>query len=665
MAAGAHHRGLEGRLRASARPAAPRRSRYSSRMATGAPRTPRAAAARPGSLVLHQGPRSARAPRRRPGPEPCSSAATRSATALHDASGGSSGGHAQVARRRLAAHHARAPSGPRPGRPGRGAAHRARRAPPRRGGQGRHRPLQVGRGRHAAGACERRDERQVGERPGRRARRPRSWSVVTAPRMGTAPPVQAPGFAACPVYPPGETTRAAFGPASQSGGAGGRVHDPALPRPERRAAQAMPRVRQKNVLAAQWSPNGSIGTADLTAPGTGVFGANVFGPVAPAPAEDVFRACRPRSSWGSCSTSPTRRGDEGLGTEKGATHFTHWFQPLTGPRRSTTRSSAPGEDGARPVQRQGADQGRARRLELLTGGIRATFEARGYTAWDPTSPAFIIENPNGAVLCIPTAFASWTGRRSTPRSRCCAPWRPWNGRAARARPLRRPQHGGLHDDRARAGVLPDRRVLLRASRPREHRPHPLRRQAAQGHELDDHYFGSIPERVLACMLETELELAKLAPIKTRHNEVARGPVRDRPGLRGLERGHRPPAALHAGDADRGPPRMTWSAPREALRRRQRLGQAQQLVDGHRRGPEPPRPRRHAARQPVPVLRHRRDRRGPQAPGPAAGLHRGSRPGPPPRRERGAPGDHLDLPRGARGRLRRHRPGWPASAPPAS
>ncbi len=105
----------------------------------------------------------------------------------------------------------------------------------------------------------------------------------------------------------------------------------------------------------------------------------------------------------------------------------------------------------------------------------------------------------------------------------------------------------------------------------------------KGHELDDHYFGSIPERVLAYMLECERELARLGiPIKTRHNEVAPAQYEIAPILRELERRLRPPAADDADPAERRPPlRPGGAAAREAVRRRQRLGQAQQLVDGHR------------------------------------------------------------------------------------
>ena len=98
--------------------------------------------------------------------------------------------------------------------------------------------------------------------------------------------------------------------------------------------------------------------------------------------------------------------------EQGATHFTHWFQPLTGSTAEKHDSFyAPTGDGNAIAEFSGKEliQGEPDASSFPTGGIRATFEARGYTAWDPTSPAFILENPNGAVLCIPTAFASWTG----------------------------------------------------------------------------------------------------------------------------------------------------------------------------------------------------------------------------------------------------------------
>src|SRR5690606_24857548 len=98
--------------------------------------------------------------------------------------------------------------------------------------------------------------------------------------------------------------------------------------------------------------------------------------------------------------------------ERGATHYTHWFQPLTNLTAEKHDSFySPTGDGSAIAEFSGKEliQGEPDASSFPTGGIRATFEARGYTAWDPTSPAFILENPNGAFLCIPTAFVSWTG----------------------------------------------------------------------------------------------------------------------------------------------------------------------------------------------------------------------------------------------------------------
>ena len=99
--------------------------------------------------------------------------------------------------------------------------------------------------------------------------------------------------------------------------------------------------------------------------------------------------------------------------EKGATHFTHVFQPLTGSTAEKHDSffEPSGGEGLALAGFSGKEliQGEPDASSFPTGGVRATFEARGYTAWDPTSPAFVLENPNGSLLCIPTAFASWTG----------------------------------------------------------------------------------------------------------------------------------------------------------------------------------------------------------------------------------------------------------------
>jgi glutamine synthetase len=177
--------------------------------------------------------------------------------------------------------------------------------------------------------------------------------------------------------------------------------------------------RTQNVLAAQWSPNGeTLGSTDLTVAANQVFGNNVFSPA-------IQRQRLPKSVYQRLQATLSR--GEAIDTsladqiaaamkdwamEKGATHFTHWFQPLTGSTAEKHDSFyAPTGEGTAIADFSGKEliQGEPDASSFPTGGIRATFEARGYTAWDPTSPAFILENPNGAVLCIPTAFASWTG----------------------------------------------------------------------------------------------------------------------------------------------------------------------------------------------------------------------------------------------------------------
>ncbi len=296
----------------------------------------------------------------------------------------------------------------------------------------------------------------------------------------------------------------------------------------------MPRTRQQNVTAAQWSPNGTaLGSPDLTVPSNQVFGNNVFSPA-------VQRQRLPKHAFKALQRTLAR--GESLDTsladavavamkdwamEKGATHYTHWFQPLTGSTAEKHDSFyGPDGDGTAIAEFSGKEliQGEPDASSFPTGGIRATFEARGYTAWDPTSPAFILENPNGALLCIPTAFTSWTGEALDHKIPLLRSMDALSGAAVRALELlgvddaKRvfttmgcEQEYFLIDEQyyfERADLVTTGRTLFGA-------------KPAKGHELDDHYFGSIPERVLAYMLEIELELAKLGiPIKTRHNEVA-------------------------------------------------------------------------------------------------------------------------------------------------
>jgi glutamine synthetase len=296
----------------------------------------------------------------------------------------------------------------------------------------------------------------------------------------------------------------------------------------------MARTRTQTVTAAQWAPNGaSLGAQDLTLPANQVFGANVFSPA-------IQRQRLPKATFRKLQESLETSGRLDPETadavaaamrewalERGATHFTHWFQPLTGSTAEKHDSFyQPTDDGNAIAEFSGKEliQGEPDASSFPTGGIRATFEARGYTAWDPTSPAFILENPNGALLCIPTAFASWTGEALDHKIPLLRSMEALSKSAVRALRL-------LGDDAAQrvfTTVGPEQEYFLIDEQFYFERPDLVTTgrtlfgaKPPKGHELDDHYFGSIPERILAYMLETERELAKLGvPVKTRHNEVA-------------------------------------------------------------------------------------------------------------------------------------------------
>jgi glutamine synthetase len=296
----------------------------------------------------------------------------------------------------------------------------------------------------------------------------------------------------------------------------------------------MARTRQQNVTAAQWSTNGAaLGAPDLTEPGSYPFGANVFNVAVQRERlpKEVFKQLQATLDGGQPLNTEladaVAKEMREWAMEKGATHFTHWFQPLTGSTAEKHDSFyTPVGDGTALSEFSGKEliQGEPDASSFPTGGVRATFEARGYTAWDPTSPAFIIENPNGALLCIPTAFASWTGEALDHKIPLLRSMDALSTSAVRALKL-------LGDDAAQrvfTTVGPEQEYFLIDEQYFFERPDLYTTgrtlfgaKPPKGHELDDHYFGSIPERILACMLETERELAKLGvPTKTRHNEVA-------------------------------------------------------------------------------------------------------------------------------------------------
>ncbi|MFP6583806.1 MAG: glutamine synthetase III [Candidatus Hydrogenedentota bacterium] len=215
--------------------------------------------------------------------------------------------------------------------------------------------------------------------------------------------------------------------------------------------------------------------------------------------------------------------------EKGATHYTHVFYPLTGLTAEKHDSFLTPDDEGGAIFEFGGKvliQGEPDASSFPSGGIRATFEARGYTAWDVTSPAYILENANGTTLCIPTAFVSWTGEALDKKTPILRSQQALNKQSQRILALFGHEDGAnvcstagaeqeyfLIDRNfyyARPDLQMTGRTLFGAASPK-------------GQEFDDHYFGAIPERVLACMHEAEHELFRLGvPIKTRHNEVAPG-----------------------------------------------------------------------------------------------------------------------------------------------
>jgi glutamine synthetase len=293
-------------------------------------------------------------------------------------------------------------------------------------------------------------------------------------------------------------------------------------------------LRQPNVLAAKWSVDGyAMGAPDLTDSDNQVFGANVFSPLIQRQRlpKDVYRKLSKTLAHGdaldtSLADSVALAMKE-WALERGATHYAHVFQPLTNITAEKHDSFyGPTGEGSALAEFSGKELIRAEpdASSFPSGGLRSTFEARGYTAWDPTSPAFLLENPNGALLCIPTAFVSWTGEALDNKIPLLRSMDALSKSALRALRL----FGNTSSDRIFTSVGPEQEYFLIDEQYYFERPDLFTTgrtlfgaKPPKGQELDDHYFGSIPERVLAYMLDCEQQLAKLGiPIKTRHNEVA-------------------------------------------------------------------------------------------------------------------------------------------------
>ena len=208
--------------------------------------------------------------------------------------------------------------------------------------------------------------------------------------------------------------------------------------------------------------------------------------------------------------------------EQGATHYTHWFQPLTGITSEKHDSFLnPGGDGTAIMTFSGKElvQGEPDASSFPSGGLRSTFEARGYTAWDPTSPAFIKDD----VLCIPTAFISYNGESLDKKTPLLRSMTAVSDQAKRVMAL-----FGKHPDRVVSTVGPEQEYFLIKEEDFAKRPDLILcgrtlfgAAPDKGQELQEHYFGSIRPTVSRFMKELDSELWKLAvPAKTKHNEVA-------------------------------------------------------------------------------------------------------------------------------------------------
>jgi glutamine synthetase len=261
--------------------------------------------------------------------------------------------------------------------------------------------------------------------------------------------------------------------------------------------------------------------------GTLVFNDKVQQERLPKPAYRALRATITRGEPLDLSTADAvATALKDWAVEHGATHYTHWFQPMTGITAEKHDSFlTPGGDGTALAEFRGKEliKGEPDASSFPSGGMRSTFEARGYTAWDPTSPPWLHVNSNNVTLVIPTAFVSWTGEaldKKTPLLRSMEAvskqavrvLKLFGSTAERVFSTCGPEQEYFLIDRnfyfARPDLINAGRTLFGAKPPK-------------GQEMEDQYFGSIPERVLACMAEAELELFKVGvPVKTRHNEVA-------------------------------------------------------------------------------------------------------------------------------------------------
>ncbi|MHA7129069.1 glutamine synthetase III family protein [Algoriphagus namhaensis] len=257
------------------------------------------------------------------------------------------------------------------------------------------------------------------------------------------------------------------------------------------------------------------------------FGVNTFGTsqmresLAPSVFNKVMEAINKGTKVDPATAEEVASAIKTWALSKGVTHYTHWFQPLTGSTAEKHDSFFDALSGMEKFKGSALVQQEPDASSFPNGGIRSTFEARGYTAWDPSSPIFIFEN----TLCIPTIFVSYTGEAldyKTPLLRsieavneaAVAVCQLFDRNVRKVQPSLGVEQEYFVIDKALYAARPD--LVMAGRTVFGHNP-------ARGQQLDDHYFGSIPTRVKDFMVEFEIEALKLGiPVSTRHNEVAPG-----------------------------------------------------------------------------------------------------------------------------------------------
>jgi glutamine synthetase len=286
-------------------------------------------------------------------------------------------------------------------------------------------------------------------------------------------------------------------------------------------------TRISSVISSNGKTNGH---GDISA----LFGSNVFSDrvMKKRLAKDVYQGLRKTIEAGAPLSPKVADGVaeamKDWAIEKGATHYTHWFQPLTGKTAEKHDSFlVPTNDGSAIMEFSGKQliKGEPDASSFPSGGLRATFEARGYTAWDCTSPAFLKEDDAGNVtLCIPTAFASYTGEaldKKTPLLRSMEAVSKQALRVLRAL-------GNKKSQRVTSTVGPEQEYFLIDKEYFDQRLDLIctgrtlfGASAPKGQELEDQYFGAIKDRISRFMRDLDIELWKMGiPSKTKHNEVA-------------------------------------------------------------------------------------------------------------------------------------------------